>query len=117
VYSSKSGVLIRCADWFDQTYVELPHLNVSELQHCISCPIQVALLFFGPHRPSVALTGSMTGYVSKSGKLKLNRYYLQPSTQYVVKGITLEQSCLSSGFRAKNSSVVISKIFAIVVQV
>jgi len=44
--------------WFERggmhTYVEFPHLNVSALQHCISCPMHVALLCFGPHKPSFA---------------------------------------------------------------
>lgn len=51
------------------TYVELPQVHVSELQHCpMSEPTHVALLCRGPHFPSIALTGSMTRRTSRSQK-------------------------------------------------
>lgn len=42
------------------TNVELPHVQVCELQHWKSVPRHVALLFVGPHSPLVLLSGSMT---------------------------------------------------------
>lgn len=42
------------------THAVSPHFQVSELQHCFSVPLQVALLCFGPHKPSEAKGWSMT---------------------------------------------------------
>jgi hypothetical protein len=50
-----------------RTYVELPQVQVSALQHWATMPRHVALLLGGPQRPSVALKGSMTAHTISIG--------------------------------------------------
>jgi len=42
------------------TYVVFPHVHVAALQHGVAVPEQVAFLYFGPQRPSVDRSGSIS---------------------------------------------------------
>lgn len=89
------------------SYSNAPQVKVLALQHGKSVPRQVALLCFGPQRPSRALTGSMSSIFHVSvrslelGQLDIGLKNLQPSIQYFDFGWILEQSVFSVGFNEK----------------
>jgi hypothetical protein len=51
------------------SYSDAPQVNVLALQHGKSVPRQVALLCFGPQRPSRALKGSISSILNVSVRI------------------------------------------------